>query len=203
MAALAPLFLALSAPVTLALRTTPANVRRGLLTVIHSRLSRVVMTAPAVLVLNVGGAYGYYLTDLYQVAHQLRWVQGLAHLHMFMAGCLLSWYLVGRDSIAKRPPLPSALAVLLFAAASHDLLAKLLYAHQLPATAGSAEQIRLGAQIMYYGGTLVELLLAVLVMTSWYQRIGRQLARERRQRSSPVLVGRSTMKTGRRPNSAL
>ena len=37
----APIFLALGAPVTLALRTLPAAPRRRLLAVVHSRVARV------------------------------------------------------------------------------------------------------------------------------------------------------------------
>jgi len=107
----------------------------------------------------------------------------LAHLHMFAAGCLLSWYLIGRDPTPWRPPLRSVLIVLLIAAASHDLLAKLLYAHQIPTGAGNPGQIRVGAQIMYDGGSLIEVVIAIVVMTDWYRRSGRQLARERRQQS--------------------
>ena len=99
---------------------------------------------------------------------------------MFVAGCLFSWYLIGRDPISHRPSLPAALIVLLLAAASHDLLAKLLYANQIPTTAGTPDQIHLGAQIMYYGGNVIEVLLATLVMTGWYQRSGRRLKREQR-----------------------
>jgi putative membrane protein len=187
LAMLAPLLLALSAPMTLALRTTPANVRRALLSILHSRVSRAVMTAPVVLVLNVGGAYVYYLTPLYDLAHQQPWVQGLANLHMFLAGCLLSWYVIGRDPVPIRARLRTVLIVLLLAAASHDLLAKLLYAQQLPAATASPEQINLGAQIMYYGGSITELLLAILVMSNWYQRTGRQLTRERRRSGNALL----------------
>ena len=183
MAMLAPLLLALSAPVTLALRTTPLMTRRRLVTALHSPFIRLLTTAPVVLVANVGGMYCYYLTPLYDIAQQKPWVQGLTHLHMFLAGCLLSWYLIGRDPLPCRPPLRTTLIVLLLAAASHDLLAKFLYAQGIPTSAGSLEQIRLGAQVMYYGGNLTEVLLAVVVMVGWYQRSGRQIAREQRRQA--------------------
>jgi putative membrane protein len=183
LAMLAPLFLALSAPITLALRTAPVKTRRLLVGIAHRRIVLVLMTAPAVLVLNVGGLYAYYLTPFYDIAHLYPWVQAAAHLHMFLAGCLLSWYLIGRDPISRRPTLQTSLIVLLFAAASHDLLAKILYANQIPSSAGTPEQIQVGAQIMYYGGFATELVLAVLVMVAWYRRSGRQLDRERRRQA--------------------
>ena len=52
--------------------------------------------------------------------------EGLLHVHMFLAGCLLSWYLIGVDPMARRPDIRTALVVLFIAAAGHDILAKLL-----------------------------------------------------------------------------
>jgi putative membrane protein len=189
MAMLAPLLLALSAPVTLALRTAPVRTRRLMVAALHSRMIRTLMTAPVVLFLDVGGLYAYYLSPLYDVAHHQQWVQALVHLHMFLAGCLLSWYLVGRDPIPRRPTLPVTLGVLLAAGAGHDILAKLLYAEHNPTVDGSPIQLHLGAQMMYYGGNVIEVLLAVIVMTDWYQRSGRRLARERRRQSRTLVHG--------------
>jgi putative membrane protein len=102
------------------------------------------------------------------------------HLHMFLAGCLLSWYLIGADPMTHRPGTRTALIVLL-AAAAHDILAKLLYAHELPDTAGAVDQLQLGAQIMFYGGTIIETLLATVLMRAWYIRGGRALRRLQRR----------------------
>jgi putative membrane protein len=40
---------------------------------------------------------------------------------------------------------------------------------------------------MYYGGTVIEVALAVIIMAQWYAATGRALARERRtaRRSAP------------------
>ena len=35
--------------------------------------------------------------------------EGLLHVHMFLAGCLLSWYLIGVDPMARRPDIRTAL----------------------------------------------------------------------------------------------
>lgn len=180
MAMLGPLLLACSAPITLALRALPSGVRRRLVAIVHHPIAGILSLAPVVLILDLGGLYGYYLTPLYDAAHHQPWLQGVIHLHMFLAGCLLSWYLIGPDPIHRRPSTPTALAVLLVAAAGHDVLAKLLYAHQLPAGAG-AEEAMLGAQIMYYGGSLIELMLGTLLMFRWYTRGGRALRREHRR----------------------
>jgi putative membrane protein len=182
----APLALALSAPITLALRTLAQRPRRMLVVLVHSRFARAASTAPMVLILDSGGMYAFYLTPLYQAAHEHPWLNVLAHTHMFLAGCLLSWYLVGQDPVPRAISVRTRLVVLFLAGGSHDLLAKLLYAQALPENSGSTEQLHLGAQIMYYGGDLVELVLAVALMWTWYGRTGRGLRQEHRRGCAPV-----------------
>lgn len=187
MAMAAPAALALSAPVTLALRALRPPPRRYLLAVVRSGVVRALASAPVVLVLEVGGMYLYYLTPLYGHAEHLGWLHPLVHLHMFLAGCLFSWYLIGRDPMPSRPRTRARLLVLFAAAGCHDLMAKLMYAHLLPTGAGSAAGIELGAQVMFYGGDVVELLLASAVLLDWYRRGTRELARqERRNVGAPI-----------------
>jgi len=179
----APLALAISAPITLALRTFAGRPRRTLLTVLHSRLARALTTAPVVLVLDVGVMYALYLTPLYSATHRHPYLSALVHVHFFLAGCLFSWYLVAVDPMPGRASTRTRMLVLFLAAGSHDLLAKLMYAHLLPQHGGSPGQIRLGAQIMFYGGDVIEIALAVAVLSGWYARTGRQLSRARRRQS--------------------
>jgi putative membrane protein len=181
---LGPLLLALSAPMTLALRTLPTVGRRHLLVTLQHPVARVLTLSPVVLLLHVGGLYAYYVTPLYDAAHHQTWMQVLIHTHMFLTGCLLSWYLIGPDPLAHRPNTRTALVVLLIAAVGHDILAKLLYAKKIPSSGGTPEQIQLGAQIMYYGGSFIEILLAAIVMTNWYTRRGRILRREHHRAQS-------------------
>lgn len=181
LAMLAPFALALSAPVTLALRTLPGRPRTWLLRLVHSRAVRLCTAAPVVLALDLGGMYAYYLTPLFAAAEATPWLHDAVHAHMFLAGCLLSWYLVGRDPSPGRRSARSALVVLFIAAGSHDVLAKLMYAHLLPHDDATVAQVQDGAQILYYGGDVVELLLATCLLATWYARTGRALAHQRRR----------------------
>ncbi|TKV61526.1 cytochrome c oxidase assembly protein [Nakamurella flava] len=189
---LAPLLLALSAPVLLALRTLPPAPRRAVTAVLRSRTVRTVtrpaVLAPLVVILQVGGLFAFYLTPLFALAHQHPMLGALVHLHMFLAGYLFSWYLVGRDPRPHRPSTVLALGVLVIVAVSHDVLAKLLYARQLPTTAGDPDQIRAGAQLLYYGGTAIETVIAVLVMADWYRRGARRRPRGQDLPEATVVV---------------
>ena len=62
-----PLFLALGAPVTLALRTLPGRPRSALLGVLHSRLARVLTFPPLALALFIVTPFVLYYSPLYEV----------------------------------------------------------------------------------------------------------------------------------------
>jgi putative membrane protein len=73
------------------------------------------------------------------------------------------------------------LAALLASAASHAVLAKLLYAragHWPPGGHGPAHRAEDAAMLMYYGGDLAELLLATVVLAGWYARSAPRAHRE-------------------------
>ena len=180
----APAFLALSAPVTLALRTLPRRPRRILLRLLHG-FPVAVLAAPATaVVLDLGGLYALYLTGLYQAAEHSDLVHAAVHMHMFLAGCLLSWAVIGIDPIRRRPGTCVKLTALVIAAAGHDTLARLIYAWNLPAGGGPTASRHTGAELMYYGGTVIEVALAAVVMAQWYLASGRAVARTRRRSQS-------------------
>jgi putative membrane protein len=89
---------------------------------------------------------------------------------MILAGWLFASLVAGPDPV-PRPGVRGRLALVVLAGAAHDVLAKLLYVRGYGA----------GAQIMYYGGTLVDVALAVAVLTDWYAAGGRDLARAERR----------------------
>jgi putative membrane protein len=200
-----PAFLALSAPVTLALRALPRAPRRALLRILHSRPAMVISAPATAVILNLGGSYALYLTSLYDAAGRNDLIHAAVHLHMFLAGCLLSWAIIGIDPARPRPGLRARIAALAIAGAGHDILAKLMYARALPAGGGSIAGRHAGAELMYYGGTIIDLALAIIVMTRWYQATGRELARAgRRSASAPQTASTAPAQppdhsTGREP----
>ena len=187
---LAPLLLAWCAPVTLALRTLPRRPRRVLLGVVHSGPVRALSTPVVVVVLALGSPAALYLTPLYGLVHADPALHVLVHGHMVLTGCLLSWLLAGVDPMPRRPSTRTRLAVLVLLAGGHAVLAKVLYADP-PTALGAADEVRRGAELLYYGGDAVELLLAVSVMAEWWRRTGRRLRAEecRAQDAGPCRQG--------------
>jgi putative membrane protein len=176
-----PALLALSAPITLALRTVPRRVRQVLLGVLHSRLAAFIVAPAFAVIADLGSLYALYLTHLYAAAERNDLIHAAVHLHLFAVGCLLSWALIGADPVRRRPAIRGRLIVLVIAAAGHDTLSKLMYARELPFGGGSIAARHFGAELMYYGGTAVDVALAVIIMTQWYQSTGRALLREQRR----------------------
>ena len=180
---LAPLGLVLAAPATLLLRSLSVPNARRITAVLRSRpIQR--MTHPATaLVLDIGGLYLLYLTPLYAAMHVHPLLRGAVHFHFLAAGYLFAWAIAGPDPAPHRPSFGTRLWVLFLAIAAHSTLAKMMYAYGWPrGTHHGLEQIQSAAQIMYYGGDVAELLLAMALFASWYRTSARRY--ERRQLQS-------------------
>lgn len=171
---LAPLGLVLAAPVRLGLAVAGRRVRRG-----FARVARSLrwLTHPVVAgLLSAGGLYLVMLTPLYAAAHAHPVGHQLIHLHYLLAGCLYAWVVAGPDPAPRRPGLAGRVALLVAASAAHACLAKLLYAGADRLPPGLADRDpaawQAAAELMYYGGTGADLLLATALFAAWYRRRG-------------------------------
>lgn len=105
---LAPIFLVLGAPITLALRALPArpagtvSVRSILLIGLHSRPARFVAHPATALVLFLASLYGLYFTPLFDVLMSTMWGHNLMLLHFIAIGFLYFWCVLGVDPTPRR-----------------------------------------------------------------------------------------------------
>lgn len=187
----APLLLALAAPVTLLLRTLPRPYRERMARLLHWRPTRWLAHPLFGALLAVGGMYALYLTPLYAATLRHPFLHLLLHAHFLLAGYLFAWSLVGLDPIPHRVPFAMRAAVLVLSLGAHATLAKLLYADGpaiagLPVVPGSLDDWHLGTQIMWYGGDIVDVGFTVAFFCQWYSAGGRQLARVRRGAGSTM-----------------
>ncbi len=101
-----PLFLALGAPVTLALRTLPGGnsgrPRRWLLAVLHSRVAKVLTFPPLTLTLFIISPWALYFSDWYGAALTSWWVHEMMHVHLVLVGSMFFWPILGIDPIPGR-----------------------------------------------------------------------------------------------------
>ncbi|MEU6117278.1 cytochrome c oxidase assembly protein [Streptomyces sp. NPDC047117] len=163
----APLALVLGAPVTLLLRTLPPARARRLTGPLHSRPARCVAHPVVALLLSTGSLAVLYGTPLYDVTAAHPALHWLVHAHFLLSGCLFAWVVAGPDPAPARPGVPARLVVLGVAVALHATFSQLLYGGFLIGVHAPVDQVRGGAELMYYGGDLAELLLAGALVATW------------------------------------
>ncbi len=176
----APLALALGAPVTLLLRTLPAARARRLTALLHSGPVRVIGHPVTALVLSTGTLPVLYFTPLFNATMGQPVLHWAVHAHFLISGCLFAWAVAGPDPAPARPGVPARLVVLGVAVAAHATVSQLMYGGFLIDVHAPVAQVRGGAEIMYYGGDIAELLLAAALVATW------RPVRRRRGATRPV-----------------
>ncbi|MFF7253672.1 cytochrome c oxidase assembly protein [Streptomyces microflavus] len=178
----APLLFVLARPLTLTLRVLPpGTARRSLLVLAHSRPAVWLVFPPVAALLDLGGLWLLYRTELFAAVQHHPLGHAVMHVHVLAAGLLFTFSVCQLDPVRHRRNLPLRGATLLAVGAAHAVLAKTLYATPPPGTTYTTADVQTGAQLMYYGGDVVEAALAVLLATSWYQAKGH--TRHRRHRA--------------------
>ncbi|MDT0162490.1 MULTISPECIES: cytochrome c oxidase assembly protein [Bacillus] len=164
---LGPLLMVLSAPVTLFLRMLPARYARKGARLLKSRLFRFVSHPAIAAILNIGGLWLLYITDLFTRMHAQPLLYLLVHLHVFLAGYLFTASFVSIEPTSHRKSFMPRAAILITALAGHGILSKYLYAH--PPAGVSVDQAQSGAVLMYYGGDLIDLFIIIFFCLEWYK----------------------------------
>jgi putative membrane protein len=160
----APLALVMGAPMTLLLRSLPTAQGRRVGRLLRGPACHLLADPWVALLLSVGGMAALYCTPLYALVPA-----PLAHLHFLLAGYLFAWVIAGPDPAPRRPPVPVRLVVLGVAIAAHASLSQVMYAGLLDLPV-PGDQLRGAAEIMYYGGDVAELLLALALTATWRPR---------------------------------
>jgi len=166
---LAPLLIALAAPMTLLLRTLDVNFARQLSGLLKSRPIRFFTHPIVASILNIGGLWILYTTNLYTAMHASLLLHVFVHIHVFLAGYLFTISLLYIDPVFHRFSFPYRTTVFILALSGHGILSKFLYAY--PPEGVPVEEARTGAMLMYYGGDAVDLVLIVILFRHWYQSV--------------------------------
>ncbi|KDN17196.1 cytochrome c oxidase assembly protein [Amycolatopsis rifamycinica] len=175
----APLLLVLGRPVTLLLRAVPAAARRPLKRVLGSRPAGLLVFPPVAAVLEAGSLWLLYRTGLFAAIGDEPWL----HVHVLLTGLLFTTAVCRLDPLRHRAGFGVRAGALIGAAAAHAVLAKTLYVTPPPGVVLAVADRQAGAQLMYYGGDVVELGLALVVALQWYAARGRAEVRARRRSS--------------------
>lgn len=195
LAMVAPIFLALGAPVTLGLRTLPSRPRAALLAVLHSRVAKV-LTFPAVpWVIFIGSPFALYFSGWYPATLDSPLLHDLMHLHFVVAGCLFFWPIIGVDPVPGRVSHPFRILLLFATMPFHAFLGVAIMGvsgngkgllaaeHYLPliGRADAVYQQQVGGGLIWASGDIVGVLFMFVAMIQWMQASDREAAREDRR----------------------
>jgi putative copper resistance protein D len=193
---IAPIFLALGAPVTLALRTLPLRPRRGLVAVLHSRVAKVLTFPLFSYGLFVATPFALYFSSLYRLTVSNSLVHQLVHLHFILLGCLFFWPLLGLDPLPGRWPYPARALLMVLSTPFHTVLGLTVmqsttliggdwYPRFGPSWSDPFADQRVAGGILWAGGELVSVTMLAVLVVQWIKaserearRIDRMLDRE-------------------------
>ena len=123
---IAPIFIVLGAPITLALRTLPLGrdsqeegPRNILIRFLHSRYAKIITNPVAALLIFDGSLFILYFTGLFGTLMGSHLGHQFMNLHFLLAGVLFFHVIVGVDPNPNRPPNVVRLVILLAAMSIH------------------------------------------------------------------------------------
>lgn len=190
---LVPVFLALGAPVTLALRTLPAGGRRMLLALLHSRVAAVLAFPPVAFTIFVVSPWALYFSGWYEATMRSPALHDLLHLHFVVIGCLFFWPLLGLDPVPGRVAYPFRMLTVFATLPFHAFLGISIMSMQAliardwyvsldrhwPPTI--ADDQALAGSILWASGDAVGLVFFGVLFAQWVRESQREAEREDRR----------------------
>ncbi len=191
----ATVFLALGAPITLALRLLPRRPRRAVLSLLHSRFARVVSFPLVPWALFVASPFALYFSGWYGATLGDQLLHELLHLHFIAVGALFFWPLLGIDPVPGRGSHPFRILLVASTLPFHAFLGVSIMSvepdgrgliagdHYLPihGLAESVFQQQLGGGLLWASGDIIGLLFLGVLVTQWMRASEREARREDRR----------------------
>lgn len=186
---LAPVPLALAAPVTLALRALPRGGRRRLLAVLHSRFASVVTHPLVAFAIFIVSPFVLYYSPLYEATLRYDWLHDLNHVHFLAVGLLFFGVLLGLDPFPRQVPYTFRFMLILLLGPMHVLLGvpvmmgddvfALDYYRELGRTWGPSlvEDQQFGGGLLWVFGDVVTVAFLAGVFAQWLRSDSREAKR--------------------------
>jgi cytochrome c oxidase assembly factor CtaG len=213
-----PLFCALGAPVTLALRTFSSRPRRWLLAVLHSRVAKLLTFAPLTFALYVISPWALYFSGWYDATLHSNLLHELMHVHLVVVGALFFTPILGVDPVPGRVSHPFRLLLLMLTLPFHAFLGVTIMGQSeliggdwypslhtsMPWLPDAHDDQHLAGGILWGSGDLIGLLLFGVLFAQWVRasmqearREDRRLDRlERREQASSGSAAEATTTSG-------
>jgi putative copper resistance protein D len=207
----APIFLALGAPVTLALRVLRGAPRRRLLAVVHSRVARVLSFPLVAYAIFVANPFVLYFSGLYRLTLENSLAHEVVHAHFILTGCLFFWPLVGLDPLPGRWPYPGRALLMVLSVPFHTVLGltimqstTLLGGDWYPSLGLSwsdpwADQ-KVAGGILWAGGEFVSITMIGVLVMQWFKQSEREARRiDRELDRQEAAAAAAAARTGAQP----
>ncbi len=190
-----PVFCALGAPVTLALRTLPQRPRKVLLAVLHSRVARVLTFPPVTFTLYVLSPWALYFTDWYDATLNSTLLHEFMHVHLVVVGALFFTPILGVDPVPGRVSYPFRMLMLVLTLPFHAFLGVtimdqeeliagehyLALQDQLAWLPDPHDDQHLAGGILWGSGDLIAVLLFAVLFAQWVRASMAEAKREDRR----------------------
>jgi putative copper resistance protein D len=183
-----PIFLALGAPVTLALRALHGRPRRALLRVLHTRVVKVLTFPLVAFGLFVVNPFALYFTGLYRATLEQAWLHEFIHVHFIVTGCLFFWPLIGLDPLPNRWPYPARALLMVLSVPFHTVLGLTIMQSrtllggdwypnlQLGWADPTQDQVVAGG-VLWAGGEVVSVTMLGILVVQWIRQSEREARR--------------------------
>lgn len=183
-----PIFLALGAPVTLALRTLPGDARKALLAVLHSRPARILTFPLVAFGLFVANPFVLYFTSLYRQTLEHAWLHEFVHVHFIVTGCLFFWPLLGLDPLPNRWAYPGRALLMVLSVPFHTVLGLTIMQSKTLLAGDYYPGLRLAwanpwddqvtaGGILWAGGEIVSVTMLGILVVQWIRQSEREARR--------------------------
>jgi cytochrome c oxidase assembly factor CtaG len=193
---IAPIFFALGAPITLALRTFAKPLHKALLWLLHSTYMKVLAFPIVSGAIAVANPWGLYFTSFYDLTLRNIWWHDFNHFHFVVVGCVWTFALIGIDPM-PRVGYPMRMLAVFMTMPFHAFLGLTIMGQQT-LIAGDwylnmgrawglspAADQQLAGGILWAAGEIVSILIFIALTVQWSRasdrearRIDRQLDRE-------------------------
>jgi putative membrane protein len=178
----APIFLALGAPITLALQSSNRGLRARLIKVLHSEPVRVLTHPVTAWALFGGPMFALYFTGLYAATLRSAPLHDAVHLIFVMGGCLFFWPVVGLDPTPHRLGYGARMLYVMLALPFHTIIGVALTTQtKLIAPGITLGDQQTGAGVLWTAGELLGIIAVIIVGVQWMAAEEREAIRQDRR----------------------
>ncbi|GAA2354981.1 cytochrome c oxidase assembly protein [Saccharopolyspora halophila] len=193
---MAPVFLVLAGPVSLALRVfkpaakgSPPGAREWILAFVHSPVTRVLTNPAVALGLFVGSFYVLYFTPLFGMAVDRHWAHLAMNAHFLLAGYVFYWPVIGIDPSPRKLPSLAKVGLMFASMPFHAFFGIILMMSQQPIAADFYRSIdlpwmhdlmadqQLGGAIAWTSGEVPLVVVMFALLIQWSRSDERQARR--------------------------